>query len=232
MLNWFSILGVVAILILLFQTCKAVFVIQYCYDFKFINISSSFPIIWYVMGIPLTLLDGNECGSVKQIRSTCKSLESPVKSEIFVTNPRIFKSARSGFFSEDLCVNKLFSFLIHSQCSKAKWFDLIILGSKSESMFGFDNDVERDKATWICPGENSLCLINFNETTIELSRVRLWTLWTVHVHAKVNGNWVLLNVFEVFIDDNICFSSLNWHNFILWSIQVFWHCIFACILII
>ena len=49
--------------------------------------------------------------TVKKIRGTCKSLESPVKSKIFVTNPRIFKSARNGFFSEDLCVNKFFSFL-------------------------------------------------------------------------------------------------------------------------
>ena len=47
-----------------------------------------------------------------------------------------------------------------------------MLGSKSESMFSFSNDVERDKATKICPGENDLCLINSNETTVQLSRVR------------------------------------------------------------
>ena len=55
-------------------------------------------------------------------------------------------------------------------------------------MFSFDNDVERDKATSICPGENDICLVNPNETTVELSRVRTETLWTVHAHAKVNGN--------------------------------------------
>ena len=66
-----------------------------------LNLSISLPylIIWYVVGIPLILLDGNKCGSVKQIRGTCKSLESPVKSRIFVTNPRISKSAKNGFFS-------------------------------------------------------------------------------------------------------------------------------------
>ena len=47
-----------------------------------------------------------------------------------------------------------------------------MLGSKSESMFSFSNDVERDKAIKICPGENDLCLINSNETTVQLSRVR------------------------------------------------------------
>ena len=73
------------------------------------------------------------------------------------------------------------------------------MGSKSESMFSFDNDSERDKATWICPGENDLCLINSNEATVELSRVRPWTLRAVHVHAKVGENWVLLNVSEEFL---------------------------------
>ena len=63
-----------------------------------------------MVGIPLRLLDGNKCDFLKQIRRICKSLESPVKSKISVTNPRIFKSARNGFFSEDLCVNKFFSF--------------------------------------------------------------------------------------------------------------------------
>ena len=51
-----------------------------------------------MVGIPLRLLDGNKCDSVEQIGGTCKSLESPVKSKIFVTNPRIFKSAINGFF--------------------------------------------------------------------------------------------------------------------------------------
>ena len=141
-----------------------------------------------MVGIPLRLLVGNRCDSVKKIRGTCKNLESTVKSKIFVTNPRIFESARNGFFREDLYVSKFFSFLRYSQCSKAKWFGLIILGSKLESMFSFDNDVERDKATQICPGENDLCLINSNKTTAEPSRVRPWTLWKVHAHAKVNGN--------------------------------------------
>ena len=111
-----------------------------------------------------------------------------MKSKIFVTYSRIFKNARNGFFSEDLFVNKFFSFLRYSWCSKANWFGLIILGSKSERMFGFGNDVERDKATQNCSGENDLCLVNSSETTVELSRVRPWTLWTVHAHAKVNGN--------------------------------------------
>ena len=53
------------------------------------------------MNTALWLLDGNKCDSVKQVRGTCKNLESRVKSKIFVTNPRIFKSARNGFFSED-----------------------------------------------------------------------------------------------------------------------------------
>ena len=97
--------------------------------------------------ISLKLLDGNKCETVKKIRGTCKSLESQVKSKIFVTNPRIFKNAKNVFFSEDLCVNKFFSFLRYSSCSKAKWFGLIILGSKSESMFSYDNDIKRDKAT-------------------------------------------------------------------------------------
>ena len=56
------------------------------------------------MGIPWRLLDDNKYDSVKQIRGTCKNLESLVKSKIFVTNSRIFKSARNGFFIEDLCV--------------------------------------------------------------------------------------------------------------------------------
>ena len=42
-----------------------------------------------MVGIPLRLLDGDKCDSVKQIRGTCKSLESPVKSKLFVTNPRV-----------------------------------------------------------------------------------------------------------------------------------------------
>ena len=67
-----------------------------------------------MVGVPLRLLDGNKCDSVKKIRGTCKTLESQVKSKIFVTNPRIFKSARNSFFSEDLCVNKLFYFLRYS----------------------------------------------------------------------------------------------------------------------
>ena len=53
-----------------------------------------------MVGIPLRLLDGNECDSVKQIRGACKSLESPVKSKTFVTNPSIFKSAGNGLSSE------------------------------------------------------------------------------------------------------------------------------------
>ena len=64
-----------------------------------------------MVGIPLELIDGNKCDSIKQIRGTCKSLESPVKSKIFVTNPRISKTARNVFFSEDVYVNKFFSFL-------------------------------------------------------------------------------------------------------------------------
>ena len=83
-----------------------------------------------------------------------------------------------------------------------------MLGSKSESMFSFSNDVERDKATKICPGENDLCLINSNETIVQLSRVRPWTLWTVDAHAKGNGNWGLLNVSEEFLLMTIFASCL------------------------
>ena len=60
-------------------------------------ISSSFLIIWYVVGIPLRLLDGNKYDSVKPIRGTCKSLKSQVKSKMFAINPLIFKSARNFF---------------------------------------------------------------------------------------------------------------------------------------
>ena len=66
------------------------------------------------MGIPLRLLDGNKYDSVKQTRGTRKSLETPVKSKIYVTNSRIFKRARNGFFSEDLYINTFFSFLRYS----------------------------------------------------------------------------------------------------------------------
>ena len=76
-----------------------------------------------MVGIPLRLLDGNKCDSVKQITGTCKSLESPVKFKIFFTNPHIFKSARNGFFSEDLCENKFFSFLRY--CNVPKLNDLV-----------------------------------------------------------------------------------------------------------
>ena len=55
------------------------------------------------------VISSNKCDSVKQMQSICKSLESPVKSKIFIINPRIFKSVRNRFFSENLCVNKFSS---------------------------------------------------------------------------------------------------------------------------
>ena len=58
------------------------------------------------------------------------------------------------------------------------------------------------------------------------SHWRRWTLWTVHTHAKVNGNWVNLNVSEEFLI-MIIFASILWIG-----IQVFRHYIFACILTI
>ena len=67
----------------------------------------------------------NKCDSVKQIRGTCKSLESPVKFKIFFTNPRIFKRARNVFVSEDLYVNKFFSFLFSDIHNAPKLNDLV-----------------------------------------------------------------------------------------------------------
>ena len=63
----------------------------------------------------------------------------------------------------------------------------MILGSKLERIFNLDNDLDFDKATYISPSENFLCLINSKETAVVLS-VRFSTLCTVHAHARVSGN--------------------------------------------
>ena len=94
-------------------------------------------------------------------------------------------------------MNKFFSFLKYSLCSKGKYFGLIGLGSKLETMFNFDNYVERDKATYIYPGKN-VCLINSKETTVEEN------------HDKFNGNWVLLKVLWILTDNNTCINPLSW----------------------
>ena len=63
------------------------------------------------MGIPLRSLDGNKCVSVKQIRDKCIRLKSPIKFEIFFTNPRVFNNVRNLFLNGEVCTNTILSFL-------------------------------------------------------------------------------------------------------------------------
>ena len=57
---------------------------------------------------------------------------------------------------------------------------------KLEIIFSIDYDVDHDKATWIWPGENVLCLNNSKEKNCALC--------PVHAYPRVYGNRVLLNV--------------------------------------
>ena len=63
----------------------------------------------------------------------------------------------------------------------------MILGSKLRRIFNFDNDFDLDKATYIWPSENFLCLINYKQTAAGLS-ITSSNLCTVHAHARVSGN--------------------------------------------
>ena len=78
---------------------------------------------------------------------TFMSLRSPIRFRMFFSSPRSFSNAANNFSCENVVINELFSFLKYSLWLKVKLPGLILLRTKLERIFNFDNAIDHDRTT-------------------------------------------------------------------------------------